>query len=952
MSISSLLSDNSYHLFADRLSVRELIAKKISSATGGSFSIYDATVSYSIGDVVIYNGCFYTSLIDNNVGNTPAYDSPDWMKISNLKSTKNILVNNEIGSDAKAIDDCSSYPFRTLDAAIDYANLNNPSGSYSVILQKTGIPYQLSRDLTKQNVSIIALDGSLLLNGFYGDDTTVITIMNPINISGKGTSFRNLRFECVDPLIDHSFLITNSVLFSDCNFNKTNNTNGMFHITTSTDPNYLVSFLILDTCYRTSTASSKILISETSLVPFLTCNCFLLNCGTRGNTFSITESSDPLLSVGIMDIRCYNCPGIFYSGVNSSCTLSNCGLRFITSSSDSPKQLNIYNCSFLDTVSFNKTGSADFEITGTTLPSGYVLTSGAIKSIYQTTGPQNNYISTTTYNQNDIINYQGELYKCLVNSTTNITPAFNSPNWLLRNFSNKRIAVVNSENGDDTKALTENYPFLTLDAAIDSCNIIYPTGNYTIILQKTGINYSLSRNLTKDNVNIITLDPAEATNPTATVSVVVDVQNTIVITGHTFIEGINFKYDDVLSPSLMFQISSIAVFKSCVFQKTAAFFNEFTGSFLVTAAIDNTQCILILYACTRTGGESSSSTTTMGDQNGNKLARGSGITVLFSPDQAGFNIRDETTSAISNEELRIALLNNYTVGLQTHKNDNTVVRIVNCVMRTLISTANAPSTIYMINTSFFWYFNFTWSTLSKSGTANLHITNCDLPPSPLSLNPGTTYSVVRDGTSDYYAANTYNLNDLAFNDGQIWQCLNNNTLNVTPNETNFASWNGLTIKNQPTLWTTPPAVTNLTTGLTNTADKLNILTLSSDPFALLGNVTANSFRIIKSGVYQISFNTISQTTQTTGQDCLIDIFIGSSTVSDVASSYSVTNITRGLVQNTTTYPTNNQSLTLFLSIPNASPLLNTDISFYARTTSNQNFTIGLVKMFIMRLRTY
>src|SRR6056297_3483365 len=122
---TELLRPNQYDLFAKTMNVRDLIAEKIENRTGGNFvGPWSDAISYNDGDIVIYTGCLYTSIANDNLNNIPSQTSAFWNAASLLKNSRLYNVNNVIGDDSKAVVPCGGpYPFRTLDAAWDQAVL-------------------------------------------------------------------------------------------------------------------------------------------------------------------------------------------------------------------------------------------------------------------------------------------------------------------------------------------------------------------------------------------------------------------------------------------------------------------------------------------------------------------------------------------------------------------------------------------------------------------------------------------------------------------------------------------------------------------------------------------------------------------------------------------------------------------------------------------------------------
>ena len=78
------------------------------------------------------------------------------------------------------------------------------------------------------------------------------------------------------------------------------------------------------------------------------------------------------------------------------------------------------------------------------------------------------YKTTQTYNINDTVIYNGIMYACTQNNTTNITPSYPSANWLqLSRFITDNHAVVSS-NGNDTENGNGLLPYFTITAALSA----------------------------------------------------------------------------------------------------------------------------------------------------------------------------------------------------------------------------------------------------------------------------------------------------------------------------------------------------------------------------------------------------------------------------------------------------------------------------------------------------
>ena len=954
MSISNLFQPNQYDLFSRTHTVEELIATKISNRLGLSFGLYDPQAApYATGDIVIYNGCIYKSLVDNNLS-VPAYDSPDWIKISNINNGKIFLVNNVVGSDNKAPDQCSVYPFFSLDSAIDQANLINPTGNYTILLEKTGVPYSLSRDLTNDGVSILFLDVQYTYTNSLADSPLIVQVADTsIKISGSSVAFHNIFFDHQDTTDIPMFIVTGKASFTKCNFNRliTVGVGGVIKITTSAAPLRQEPAVFMEHCYAGPANSRRINIIESDATPFGTAFLFMHQISSTGNNFYINETVDPILSAASsVNIRVYGCQNISVVQTHSNVILNNCDVLQYTSTADDPKNIDILGCYWKNSPAppdvFNKTGTANFRIENTLLPVGYTLADGVTESKYRTSGPQYNYINTTEYNTNDLVIKDGEIYKCLVNNTTNIEPISTSPNWLLKGFHNNRVLFVNNEIGNDTKALTEKWPFFSIDAAIDYGTITFPDQPYMVLIEHTdAINYTLSRNLNK----VILFSPNNVYKNPDTIQTVIEVQNEIEFgsdvyflnlyiitstTGHT--TGYMFKSTSSI------QVSA-AYFKNCLFNRNTS---TASGLFLLGSSTPSSIILstLVLEKCYSSDDVN----------NKNKIKCDDGGSSIFLQlyidghveSKKGFDI-DNTCSG-SNKDINLMVLND--ANIKFSNNTGGKLKITNSDIKSFVSTANSPSFININESNNINYDSpGNYYSFNKTGTADYQIYNSDIG-NIVSLTAGTITSNYEKPVNNYISGKTYNQYDIVNYQGEFYDCRVNGTTGILPNEVNISSWFPLNKVNQFTVWqenALTPAP--LSTGLINSADKVTLPALILDPWGFLSTVTANSFRIIYGGIYEVFGNVSADTTATANQDCIIDFFLGSSVDSNISNSYARTTIRRGLVSSVVNYATNNIKGSLILTIPTGSPLLNTDISLYARNTGSQSFNSVITKFSVVRL---
>lgn len=557
------------------------------------------------------------------------------------------------------------------------------------------------------------------------------------------------------------------------------------------------------------------------------------------------------------------------------------------------------------------------------------------------------YNPLSTYDTGDVVFYHGCIFTSLIDGNTT-EPTQESPDWnKISNLRNERVFIVNNLVGNDSKAANEecsNYPFATLDACIDYADLTNPTGGYKIILQDTYVDYPLSRSLSKDNISIYSFG-VSATSNRSTVRIKITAQVEMSGFNQLFV-GLFFVYDDIPAATWAMTITGVVLFHGCHFS------NE-TGSdaaLRVTSSSSPTYVAsrLTLSSCFRLN--TASATIRMAETGGVPLGALSKIVLYNCTDVANnFNIIDQSDPLISTARPAIQVLNSTRVSITSSNAD---VIVSGTDLAAFVNTANSPSYINIVGASFTSKSGAVPSgSFSKTGTADYYIVNCDLPAS-YTLAPGLISSVYRNSSPmhNYTASNNYAVNNVVFSGGEIYNCIAANTIGITPGEATTTNWAPLTKLNQLTSFGTPGAASSLATGLTTTSTKLNIPTLSTDPWDILGTVTANSFILNYAGLYLIQLSTESATTQTSGENGSVDIFVNLSSTSDIATALVKNTITRGLVTNTATYPANTESLNLYLSVPVASPLIGVALSIYARNMSSQAFNCQIVKMMVMRVR--
>lgn len=970
MSISNLFTKNDYSLYSKSLTsdvldvvtqnVQELITDNINTSTltaqdaviekirsvvgGASLSVYNPLNSYNTGDIVFYHGCIFTSLIDNN-SSEPTQISPDWMKVSNVKNDKLFLVNKDFGDDEKAMEECSNYPFKNLDNAYLHAVSLNPTGGFMIYLQAAGDNiYDFTQDITSNNVLFTC-------NRL---EQVIINTLNTITVTGTNVGFTFLQVRGIRPAGNTDPLIINesqgALYFDNCTINyKGNNQYSNQYTAIYLYPNNVnfTSNVYTVQC-GFSGATTKFTISDKVDRKLLGGNMVMLN---NNNICVIEDLAPNNIDTTIGTFRVAGRNGAYKHLDNYIAWLDLAEYAIydnLTSNLNSPGKIFMKNVSFFAGNSnqtlydFNKLGTAEFYLIDVDRNRNNTFNPSLLPGSFdRTSGPQYDYVSANTYQQNDVAIYQGRAYKCLVNNTINITPEYTSPNWatLTPGAENQKLYFVNKSIGSDTKATTENYPFETLDAAYLHAVSLNPTGGFAIYLQSAGDNnYEFTQDITVNRVYILSTDENYKIN--------INLPNPISILGQ-FVVFRNVRFTAQRTTPNPTEMMTLSCGFVCQFYNCELLYSVDGSTTDVYTAIhvkpnaSHVSWILMEktnFVGAKTKFTISDSATTYFI--GGSLTFESCITepvieelvpVNVSTVIGGFRVfmRDGWIKYISNHFSKILMYNT------TFVDDFT-------------SNLDSPGNISLNNCTFFSYTNVMYN-FYKLGTAEYYLT--DVLMGDLSSVTPSALSGSFDKTSgpryDYRSGNTYNVNDLVVSDGELYSCLVNNTLNIQPGETTSTNWLSLSKFNQPTAFGTPGTLTVLSTGLTNTADKLNIPTLVSDPFDILGTVGADSFIINYTGLYEIDLNIESQTTTTTGQNELIDIFINLSSTSDISSALARNTMYRGLVNNSTNYPTNNVLVSFKLPwlVVNTNPL-----SIYARNTNNQSFNIQIVKMSIMRVR--
>ena len=570
-----------------------------------------------------------------------------------------------------------------------------------------------------------------------------------------------------------------------------------------------------------------------------------------------------------------------------------------------PNQLSLYSREFNTNSLVTESLIAD-ALDAVALNAGTV-----VSNTLQTTAGSNYlgvYSASKVYKLGDQVIFNNLLYRCLVNDTTGIAPDPNNPaqaQWVGLTSNNAvkndlKYLQVSAISGNDTKALSSPVPFQTIQAALNFGG----SGSYIALIDTNSI-YSHFDSSAFDNVVI---DGGNG----GTYSIggnVIATSTTILIGNNTTIKNVTIKDTSTINLSSLLRANNKVNITIDNVVLDAKLSDLATEIFIDNTASQTNNSDVVIVNCRALTSLSAqyiavTVKTTTGIINTGSLR-------VFIINFIGPLIYSATSADVANQELQESY-------------------ITNC--RTIINTSLLAGSFYFNDCNFTNTLGTTSLNYSGTTTATknkLVISNCSMF-SPTS----TAYARInKSGDAPYLFVNfDYDRDGI-------------NTINGTPIADISAG--PATYLNQLTEFGTPGALTILQTGLTTTADKLNIPSLVADPFNILGVVTANSFVLNYTGLYQILLNVETATSTTTGQDGLIDVFIGLASSSDISSAFSRNTVARGLVNNLTNYPVNNNLATFYLAwkTVNTSPL-----SVYARNTNGQTFNMQIVKMSVIRLR--
>lgn len=945
---SNLTVDNNYNLFARSLNLRDLVVDKITNRTGGSFvGPWSNTTDYNDGDIVIYMGCIYSSITDNNINNTPSQTSSFWAKISLLRNNKLYTVNNENGDDNKAVNDCGApYPFETIDAAYDQAVLDNPNGNFSILIEFTNLPYQFSRNINVPNITIFS----------FANNFTEVVLQNTITFESLATqlNFINLSFTYnASSLSPTSAFIsenmgvntaTGNFRFINCRFDyRIDNVFSDAHPAMYIYPNTSsTKFIAFNSCFFRGSQFKITLTDRLGNPCLLQTQLTLLNCENR----TIVEdlpANDVGTIMGRFNVKVYY-QAIDYR-VNNTASITFINVENVSnmvSNLNSPARLIFQDVLFINAnytalTSLTKTGTAFYSFTNfEKSPSSTIAQ--ASNSFDLTTGPKYNYVSWNTYNMNDIVFYDGCIYSSLVNGNVNNVPSQTSTFWnKVSLLKNSKTYVVNNQIGNDVKAVSScaPYPFANIDAAYDQAVLDNPTGNFNIIIERTGLVYTLTRNLTVNNVRFLSIRSNDL-GPAW-----ISVPNTVLITGMSIyfnnLQFRSFKTSPDTTPMFIYDSNVVAA--------NIHFNNCSLGYFLDNATNPNIPALIFkpnssanLYF-TECGFNNAHYNITITDELG-KPTTGGRLIISYSTSGCVVNelVVNDPGTVIGSFNVSV---NNAGVNHQNNIFANAFYSNVG-IQGDLNSSLNDPGRISMANVNFFnaalnLYYNF-----NKTGNAKFNLTDVNKSKSNIiapSLNQ-IAYDVTTGPQYDYVAWNTYNINDLVVYNGALYKCLVNDTIGITPDYGSL-NWD---ISN-----------VNLLAQI-DTGANLNLLAATDSQLLPLGTILNDSYNMIeintnlitlkKAGTYKLLLGLTSATTTIGGQDSLFNVYVDKDTVTPAyPGSDSVSEFTRGLVSNTTAYPTTNKITVL--AVQTTTP--NESFGLYVRNTGAQAFNINLRNLVIERI---
>lgn len=563
------------------------------------------------------------------------------------------------------------------------------------------------------------------------------------------------------------------------------------------------------------------------------------------------------------------------------------------------------NATTLDVVTQNVGDLISDNIETTNMTSQLIDSSTVISNTLQTTTGSNYlgvYSASKVYKLGDQVIFNNLLYRCLVNDTTGIAPDPNDPaqaQWVSLTSNNAvkndlKYIQVSVLTGNDAKAVNSPVPFKTIQAALNfgGANCTYA------LIDKTSV-YDLPATTFPVNTTIIGVPKSQFARNGSIINITAGCS----IQSNISFKDLVIRSDPSLVGPLFFGNNTInANFDNVAFDSQLS---------------DNDMEVWINYSSNP------------------------------SPDS---NIVFNNCSAFTD---------NINQWLQVRVSVNAGV-VYTGMTRTYFYNCKGPWYFYqhipdVANQGQYETYIVGINKLSVLHVGGLMVIDDCIFNSSLISSAGvaniSNKLVVRNSSMYNITSNIYNVLDKTGDCPYIFQDFdfNRDGVSTVLNGTviNDLSTGPATFYNQLTSWGTPGSATTLSIGLTNTADKLNIPLLVSDPFNIIGSTNATSFVINYTGFYEIDLNVETATTTTTGQDGLVDIFLNLSSTSDISTSLARNTMYRGLVNNATTYPTNNVLVSFKLpwSVLNTNP-----ISVYARNTNGQAFNIQIVKMLISRVR--
>lgn len=522
--------------------------------------------------------------------------------------------------------------------------------------------------------------------------------------------------------------------------------------------------------------------------------------------------------------------------------------------------------------------------------------------------------ATKAYIVGDQVLSSGFLWKCLV-ANTNVQPSTVDPSqaqWAQLSSNNSVLnesayVVINKVVGDDSKALVSAVPFKSVGAAL-----LYLKGIGGGVAKIMSVNQTYTWGNANDAYNGIVLDGGDETdditvNPTNTLEAYAVFTNTNGLTvknctwqrpggtgGEVFntqgCENVTLQNIKFVDPTGAGGICQITVYGT-----VPAPFGSHSFINCWQNVIDSTSMGLIISGQAKAGtvilidnaGLTSKSSWTINNVSGGGITGGSNLTFIC----------------------RNSYINS---GNFTHTEGSTMI-FTNCIFAggtNFVSLATTGSLV-LNNCSFFDPLTNTWCgvNINMTGTANLLMVDC-------LTNPNSTTDVISFTT----------LTSAVVSSGPA------------------ARFNRIAA-----MATTPQALQALVTG---TATQLQFPTITTNPFNTITQVgaAAGTFKFSVLGTFNVFVQLDVSNSSTNGEQTSHNAWLGVSGATE-GTAVGVSQWTRPITSagNLATYPTSRIQLIFSVTVT-SSPLLNTDIYFYARALGSVNSTARILSCSTVQVR--